>query len=56
MLVVISKTHPIEKIQEVYTAGHCMFGENKVQELVAKYEALPNDIQWHLMGICKPIR
>jgi len=49
-LVVVSKTHPIEKIQEVYTTGHRIFGENKVQELVAKYEALPNDIQWHLIG------
>lgn len=49
-LIVVSKTQPIEKIQEAYDAGHRVFGENKVQELVPKAEALPKDIQWHLIG------
>lgn len=49
-LVAVTKTHPIEKIEELYRAGHNVFGENKVQELVEKYEQLPKDIQWHLIG------
>jgi len=49
-LVAVSKTHPAESIMEAYSAGHRIFGENKVQELVAKYEALPKDIVWHLIG------
>ncbi len=49
-LVAVSKFHPIEKIQELYDAGHRVFGENKVQELTGKYETLPKDIQWHLIG------
>lgn len=49
-LIVVTKTHPIEKLQEVYKAGHLIFGENKVQEMVDKYEVLPKDIQWHLIG------
>jgi pyridoxal phosphate enzyme (YggS family) len=49
-LVVVSKTHTPEKIMEVYDTGYRIFGENKVQELCAKYEALPKDIQWHLIG------
>jgi PLP dependent protein len=49
-LVAVSKTHPVEKIQEAYHAGQRIFGENKVQELTGKYEALPKDIQWHLIG------
>ena len=49
-LVAVSKTHPVEKIREVYDAGQRIFGENKVQELVEKYEQLPTDIQWHLIG------
>ncbi len=49
-LIVVTKTQPIEKLQEVYNAGHKIFGENKVQELVDKYEVLPKDIQWHLIG------
>lgn len=49
-LVVVSKNHPIGKIQEVYNLGHRQFGENKVQELVEKYELLPKDIEWHLIG------
>jgi PLP dependent protein len=49
-LVAVSKTHPVEAVQEAYDAGQRMFGENKVQELTAKYEALPKDIQWHMIG------
>lgn len=49
-LVAVSKTKPVEDITEAYTAGQRVFGENKVQELVGKYEALPKDIQWHLIG------
>jgi pyridoxal phosphate enzyme (YggS family) len=50
VLVAISKTKTIEEIREVYDAGHRVFGENKVQELVQKYEALPKDITWHMVG------
>lgn len=49
-LVAVSKTHPTSSILEAYRAGQRVFGENKVQELVAKYEALPKDIEWHLIG------
>jgi PLP dependent protein len=49
-LVVISKTHPQEVIMEAYNTGHRIFGENKVQELVSKFEQLPKDIQWHMVG------
>lgn len=49
-LIAVSKTHPAEKVLEAYDCGQRAFGENKVQEMVAKYEALPKDIQWHLIG------
>lgn len=49
-LVAVSKTKPVEKIMEAYQEGHRLFGENKVQELVPKYEALPKDIEWHMIG------
>jgi len=49
-LVAVSKTKPVEAILEAYNAGQRIFGENKVQEMVEKYEALPKDIQWHLIG------
>lgn len=49
-LVAVSKTQPNEAILEAYQAGQKIFGENKVQELVAKQEALPQDIEWHLIG------
>ena len=49
-LVAVSKTHPAEKITEAYEAGQRIFGENKVQEMAGKYEALPKDIQWHMIG------
>ena len=49
-LVAVSKTKPVEDIQEAYDAGQRIFGENQVQELVDKYEQLPKDIEWHLIG------
>ena len=49
-LVAVSKTHPVEKIKEVYDLGQRIFGENKVQEMIEKQPLLPNDIQWHLIG------
>ena len=49
-LVAISKTHPPTAILEAYNAGQRIFGENKVQELTSKYNVLPKDIQWHLVG------
>lgn len=49
-LIAVTKTHPIEKLEELYETGHRLFGENKVQEMVDKYEKLPKDIQWHLIG------
>ena len=50
VLVAVSKTKPNEDIMEAYRAGHRVFGENKVQEMVNKYEALPKDINWHMIG------
>lgn len=49
-LIAVSKTQPVEKLQEAYAAGQRLFGENKVQEMAAKYEALPKDIAWHMIG------
>lgn len=49
-LVAVSKTKPNEDIMEAYEAGQRVFGENLVQELVEKYESLPKDIEWHLIG------
>ncbi|HJP64415.1 MAG TPA: YggS family pyridoxal phosphate-dependent enzyme, partial [Mucilaginibacter sp.] len=49
-LIAVSKTKPNEEIMEAYDAGQRLFGENMVQELVEKYESLPKDIQWHLIG------
>lgn len=49
-LVAISKTKPLEAIMEAYNSGIRIFGENKVQELTSKYEQLPKDIEWHLVG------
>lgn len=49
-LVTVSKTHPVNKIQQVYDLGQRVFGENKVQELEDKHTELPQDIQWHLIG------
>ena len=49
-LVAVSKTHPESLIQEAYDAGQRIFGENKAQEMTAKYENLPQDIEWHMIG------
>ncbi|WP_207426351.1 YggS family pyridoxal phosphate-dependent enzyme [Pedobacter sp. SYSU D00535] len=49
-LIAVSKTKTKEEILEAYQAGQKVFGENHVQELVEKYEQLPKDIQWHLIG------
>src|SRR3954470_5630566 len=49
-LIAVSKTKPVEMIAEAYEAGQRIFGENKTQELVPKYEALPKDIEWHMIG------
>lgn len=49
-LVAVSKTKPVADIQQAYDAGQRVFGENQVQELVEKYEQLPKDIEWHLIG------
>lgn len=50
VLIAVSKTKPIEAIEEAYACGIRDFGENKVQELVEKYEHLPKDIRWHMIG------
>ncbi|MDD2812365.1 MAG: YggS family pyridoxal phosphate-dependent enzyme [Bacteroidales bacterium] len=49
-LVAVSKTQPPERIMEAYEAGQRIFGENRVQELLAKHDVLPEDIRWHLIG------
>ncbi len=49
-LVAVTKTHPEETIMEAYDGGHKIFGENKAQELVRKYNNLPKDIEWHMIG------
>jgi len=49
-LVVVTKTHPVEKLREAYDAGARLFGENKVQEMAAKQPELPADVEWHLIG------
>lgn len=49
-LIAVSKTKPIEAIQKLYDQGQRRFGENKVQEMVDKYKALPKDIEWHMIG------
>ena len=49
-LIAVTKTHPVDKIMEAYNAGHKIFGENKVQELLSKYQQIPTDAEWHLIG------
>lgn len=49
-LIAVSKTKPVETLKEAYDLGVRIFGENKVQELTEKYEALPKDIHWHMIG------
>jgi pyridoxal phosphate enzyme (YggS family) len=50
ILLAVSKTKPVADVQEAYDAGQRLFGENIVQEMVEKYEQLPKDIEWHLIG------
>ncbi len=49
-LIAVSKTKPVSVLKEAYDLGVRVFGENKVQELADKYEALPKDIRWHMIG------
>ncbi|WP_406684051.1 YggS family pyridoxal phosphate-dependent enzyme [Seonamhaeicola sp. MEBiC1930] len=49
-LVAVSKTKPVSDIMEVYHTGHKVFGENKIQDMVEKYEIMPKDIEWHMIG------
>ncbi|RNC79808.1 MAG: YggS family pyridoxal phosphate-dependent enzyme [Winogradskyella sp.] len=49
-LVAVSKTKPVEDLMEAYNAGQRIFGENKIQEMANKYEQMPKDIQWHMIG------
>ena len=50
VLVAVTKTKSTDEIMEAYQTGHRIFGENKVQEMVGKWEILPKDIQWHMIG------
>ena len=49
-LIAVSKTQPVAALQAAYQEGVRIFGENKVQEMATKYEALPKDIEWHMIG------
>ncbi len=49
-LIAVSKTKPVSMLQEAYDAGARDFGENKVQEIMDKYDQLPSDIRWHMIG------
>lgn len=49
-LIAVSKTKPVSEILEAYNAGQRAFGENKIQEMAEKFEALPKDIEWHMIG------
>lgn len=49
-LVAVSKTKPVPEILEAYHTGHRIFGENKIQEMVEKWEQMPKDIEWHMIG------
>jgi len=49
-LVAVSKTKPVSDLQEAYNAGQRIFGENKIQEMAEKFEVLPKDISWHMIG------
>lgn len=49
-LIAVSKTKPVEMLQEIYDEGIRDFGENKVQELTEKYEVMPKDVKWHMIG------
>lgn len=49
-LVAVSKTKPVSALMEAYDAGQRIFGENKIQEMAKKYEKMPKDIEWHMIG------
>jgi pyridoxal phosphate enzyme (YggS family) len=49
-LVAVSKTKPVVDLMKAYNAGHRIFGENKIQEMTEKWEQMPKDIQWHMIG------
>ena len=49
-LVAVSKTKPVSDLQEAYNAGQRVFGENKIQEMTDKFQELPKDIEWHMIG------
>lgn len=49
-LVAISKTKPISALMEAYNAGQRIFGENKIQEMVSKWQEMPDDVEWHMVG------
>ena len=49
-LVAVSKTKPVEDLMEAYNAGQRIFGENKIQEMTDKWQEMPKDIQWHMIG------
>ena len=49
-LVAVSKTKPVADLMEAYDAGQRIFGENKIQEMTEKWEQMPKDIQWHMIG------
>jgi PLP dependent protein len=49
-LVAVSKTKPVSDLLEAYNAGQRIFGENKIQEMTDKWEQMPRDIQWHMIG------
>lgn len=49
-LVAVSKTKPVQDLMKAYDVGQRIFGENKVQEMVEKYQQMPKDIQWHMIG------
>jgi len=49
-LVAVSKTKPVSDLMEAYNAGQRIFGENKIQEMTDKWEEMPKDIQWHMIG------
>ena len=49
-LVAVSKTKPVQDLMKAYDVGQRIFGENKVQEMVEKYQQMPKDIEWHMIG------
>ena len=49
-LVAVSKTKPVSDLMEAYNAGQRVFGENKIQEMTDKWQEMPKDIQWHMIG------